>query len=44
MRAYKTGARQNEMMSVAMRQLSEDDIEDLAAYYAGLLPKAKSDP
>ena len=44
MRAYKTGARQNEMMSVAMRQLSDDDIEDLAAYYAGLLPKAKTDP
>jgi cytochrome c553 len=36
MRAYKSGARRDEMMSVVMRQLSEDDIADLAAYYAGV--------
>jgi cytochrome c553 len=36
MRDYKTGARKNEMMTVAMHQLSEQDIDDLAAYYAGL--------
>ena len=35
MRAYQSGARKDEMMTVVMRQLSEDDIADLAAYYAG---------
>jgi cytochrome c553 len=43
MRDYKSGARRNEMMTVAMRQLTDDDIEDLAAYYAGLDPRAKSE-
>jgi cytochrome c553 len=36
MRDYKTGARKNEMMAIAMRELTDDDIEDLAAYYASL--------
>jgi cytochrome c553 len=36
MRDYKSGARKNDMMTVVMRQLSEADIDDLAAYYAGL--------
>jgi cytochrome c553 len=31
MRDYKSGARTNEMMAVVMRQLSEQDIESLAA-------------
>jgi cytochrome c553 len=43
MRDYKSGARKNEMMTVVMRQLTDDDIEDLAAYYAGLEPKAKAE-
>ena len=43
MRDYKTGARKNELMSVAMRQLADDDIEDLAAYYAGLDPRAEAE-
>ncbi len=43
MRDYKSGARRNETMAVAMRQLSEEDIEDLAAYYAGLDPRPKGD-
>jgi cytochrome c553 len=43
MRDYKTGARKNDMMTVVMRQLSDDDIEELAAYYAGLEPKAMSE-
>lgn len=42
MRDYKSGARKDEMMALAMRQLSNDDIADLAAYYAGLDPKATS--
>jgi cytochrome c553 len=33
---YKTGARKNEMMSVVMQQMSDADIELLAAYYAGI--------
>jgi cytochrome c553 len=43
MRDYSSGARKNEMMTVAMRQLTEGDIEDLAAYYAGLDPRAKAE-
>jgi cytochrome c553 len=43
MRDYKSGARRNEMMTVAARQLTDDDIEDLAAYYAGLDLKAKAE-
>jgi cytochrome c553 len=41
MRDYRSGARKNEMMTVVMRQLTDADIEDLAAYYASLEPKAK---
>jgi cytochrome c553 len=44
MRDYKSGARRNEMMTVVMRQLSDEDIEDLAAYYAGLDAGAKGEP
>jgi cytochrome c553 len=43
MRDYKSGARRNEMMTVVMRQLSDDDIGDLAAYYAGLDPSVKGE-
>jgi cytochrome c553 len=31
------------MMAVVMRQLTEEDIDDLAAYYAGLDPRAKGE-
>jgi cytochrome c553 len=43
MRDYKSGARKNEMMAVVMRQLSEEDIDDLAAFYAGLDLRAKGE-
>jgi len=43
MRDYKSGMRKDEMMAVVMRQLSEQDIEDLAAYYAGIGPQAKGE-
>lgn len=33
---YKSGARQNDMMSVVAPALSDEDIADLAAYYAGI--------
>jgi cytochrome c553 len=41
MREYRSGARKNEMMTVAVRELTDADIADLAAYYASLDPKAK---
>lgn len=34
--AFKAGVRQNEMMSIAIKDLSPTDIEDLAAYYAAI--------
>lgn len=43
MRDYKTGARKDEVMAVVVRQLSEQDIEDLAAYYAGIGSQAKGE-
>jgi cytochrome c553 len=33
---YRTGARQNEMMTLVAPKLSDQDIADLAAYYASL--------
>ncbi|HEY7550070.1 MAG TPA: cytochrome c [Hyphomicrobiaceae bacterium] len=41
MRDYRSGTRKNEMMTVVMRHLTDDDMEDLAAYYASLEPKTK---
>ena len=34
--AFKSGERKNEMMSVVVQDLSQDDIENLAAYYSGI--------
>ena len=34
--AYKSGARENAMMQMFAGQLSDEDMADLAAYYAGL--------
>jgi cytochrome c553 len=33
---YRTGARQNEMMSIVAKTLSDQDVADLAAYYAAI--------
>lgn len=38
MREYQSGARVNEMMAGMVHALTEQDIEDLAAYYAQLPP------
>jgi cytochrome c553 len=43
-RAYRSGARKDEMMTVAVRTLSDEDVEDLAAYYASLDPMGKAGP
>jgi cytochrome c553 len=42
LRAYRSGARRNEMMSVAARTLSDDDIRDLSGYYAAIQIEAKA--
>lgn len=44
MRAYRSGARRNEVMSVAAKPLSDDDIRDLAAYYAAIRIEVKAVP
>lgn len=36
MQAFKTGLRKNDAMSVVMPALSDQDIEDLAAYYSAI--------
>lgn len=36
MRAFKSGVRKNELMSLIAPTLSPQDIEDLAAYYAAI--------
>jgi cytochrome c553 len=33
---YRSGARKNEMMSLVVRALKDEDISDLAAYYAAI--------
>jgi cytochrome c553 len=33
---YRTGARQNEMMTLVAKTLSDQDVADLAAYYAAI--------
>lgn len=39
LRAYKAGLRKDDMMSIVASDLSDDDISDLAAYFASLKPK-----
>jgi cytochrome c553 len=34
--AFKSGSRQNELMSIVIQQLSPEDIENLAAYYSAI--------
>ena len=36
LQAYKSGARKNDAMSVVAPALSDQDIEDLAAYYSAI--------
>ena len=42
--AFKSGERQNELMSVVAPTLSEKDIEDLASYYSAIEIKVVSIP
>lgn len=36
LRAYRSGERRNEVMSIAARVLSDEDIRDLSAYFAAI--------
>jgi len=42
--AYRSGTRRNEVMSVAAKSLSDDDIRDLAAWYASIQIEARVPP
>ncbi|MFZ5541429.1 MAG: c-type cytochrome [Pseudomonadota bacterium] len=44
LRAYRSGERRNEVMSLAARTLSDGDIRDLAAYFAAIEIQIKSVP
>jgi cytochrome c553 len=44
LRAYRSGARRNEVMSIAAKPLSDDDIRHLAAYYAAIRIEVKAVP
>jgi cytochrome c553 len=43
-RAYRSGKRSHEVMSVVAKPLSEDDIADLAAWFASLQIDARERP
>lgn len=44
LRAYRSGSRRNEVMGVAAKGLSDEDIRDLAAYYAAIQIEVKAVP
>lgn len=41
LRAYRSGKRQNEIMSIMAKPLSNGDIEDLAAWYSSIKVEVK---
>ena len=41
LQAYRSGTRKNVVMSIAARDLSDDDIRDVAGYYAAIPNEAK---
>jgi cytochrome c553 len=42
--AYRTGKRQHEMMTVVAKDLSDQDVADLAAWYASIEFSVKMPP
>jgi cytochrome c553 len=44
LRAYRSGERRNEVMSVAAKPLSDEDIRDLSAYYSAIQIEVKAMP
>jgi cytochrome c553 len=44
LRAYRSGARRHEVMAVMAKPLSDDDIDNLAAWYASLTVVVQTQP
>jgi cytochrome c553 len=44
LRAFQTGSRPSDIMKPQVESLSDQDMKDLAAYYASLTPKASNQP
>lgn len=44
LRAFRSGARQHEVMSVMAKSLSDADIDNLAAWFASLKVEARTGP
>ena len=44
LQAYRSGKRQHEVMSVMAKPLSDDDIRELAAWFASLVIEVKTPP
>lgn len=42
LRAYRSGERRNEVMSIAAKTLTDEDVRDLAAYFAAIQIEAKA--
>jgi cytochrome c553 len=44
LRAYRSGERRSEVMSIAAKSLTDDDVRDLAAYYSAIQIEVKALP
>jgi len=44
LRAYRSGARRSEVMSIVAKTLSDDDVRDVSAYYAAMTIEVKAVP
>lgn len=44
LRAYRSGERRNEVMSIAAKSLTDDDVRDLAVYYSSIRIEVKALP
>jgi cytochrome c553 len=44
LRAYRSGKRQNEVMSIIAKPLTDDEISDLSAWYSSIEIVAKPKP
>ncbi len=44
LRAYRSGERRNEVMSIAAKTLSDSDVRDLAAYFSSIQIEVKALP
>jgi len=44
LRTYRSGERRNEVMSIAAQSLTDDDVRDLAAYFAAIQIEVKALP